>query len=297
LRVHLGSASLEAKHVLVATGGFGIPRRLGILGESAARVSYRFIEGAPYAGQEILVVGGGNSAAEAALWLHEAGARVTLSLRRPSFAPRDGVHDSFTSVKSYNTDRLQALARRGELRILFSSHLVALTPTSALLQLAAGRCAIPCNHVFALLGADPDLGLLRGVDAEIAADGRPVYHPETFETTVPGLYVAGHLTRAIHLAPAIAVPRRIVRRIAGERITTQGRWLLDAVAQSVKTLRKRSALARRLVAASPALRRAIQRIDAANVMWERPPSLLRQLIRRHPRLRRAARSLRALAAS
>jgi hypothetical protein len=157
---------------------------------------------------------------------------------------------------------------------------------------------VPCSHVFALLGADPDLTLLRGIGAEIASDGRPVYHPESYETTVRGLYVAGHLTRAIHLAPAIAVPRRIVRRIAGERISARGSgWLLDMLAQAVKAARKRSALARRLVAASPALRRAIQRIDAANVMCERQPSLARQLIRRHPRLHRVVRSLRALAAS
>ena len=103
-------ASYAAAKVVIATGGFGVPRRLHVSGETPARVSYRFIEGTPYAGREVLVIGGGNSAAEAALWLHEAGASVTLSLRRQSFAPRDGVSDEFTSVKSFNRLRLEALA-------------------------------------------------------------------------------------------------------------------------------------------------------------------------------------------
>src|SRR5205814_9072358 len=55
----------EARRVILATGGFGVPRRLGVPGEIAGRVSYQFVDGAPFAGQEVLVVGGGNSAAEA----------------------------------------------------------------------------------------------------------------------------------------------------------------------------------------------------------------------------------------
>src|SRR5690349_19681777 len=101
-RARTALACYEARRVLLATGGFGIPRRLGVPGECESRVSYRFRDARPHAGQEIVVIGGGNSAAEAALWLHEAGARVTLSLRRPSFAPRCGTRDEFTSVKLYN---------------------------------------------------------------------------------------------------------------------------------------------------------------------------------------------------
>ncbi len=298
IRVHSDRATYEATHVVAATGGFGIPRRLGVPGETASRVSYRFRDGKPYARRDVLVVGGGNSAAEAALWLHEASAHVTLSLRRPSFAPRDGVRDSFTSVKTYNSERLEALAARGELRILFNSHVVELTPDAAIVQVEGRDCTVPCGHAFALIGADPDVSLLRGIGAEIAADGRPVYHPETFESTVPGLFVAGHLTRAIHLAPAIRVPRRIVRHIAGETITRQqAGWLLDALAAAAGAARKRSALARRAVRALPVLRRTLQRIEAASVMRDRRPSLVRQFIRRYPGLHRVARRLRALAAS
>jgi thioredoxin reductase (NADPH) len=297
IRVHSSLASYEARHVLVATGGFGIPRRLEVPGETEARVSYRFRDAGPYAGKPVLVVGGGNSAAEAALWLHQAAARVTLSLRRPSFAPRGGTRDAFTSVKTYNSDRLEALAARGELQILFNSQVVELTPGAAVLRAQEQSHAIACDHVFALLGAEPDTTLLRGVGAEIAADRRPVYHPESYETTVPGVFVAGHLTRAVHLTPAIAVPRRIVRRIAGQPASARGAgWLGSGLAAAAKAARKRSALARSLVRALPWLRRAVQRVEAANVMRDSRPSLARRLIRQNPRLHRVVRRLRAFAA-
>lgn len=297
-RVYSDQACYQARRVLVATGGFGVPRRLGVPGEDAARISYWFRDALPYSGKDVLVVGGGNFAAETALWLHEAGARVTLSLRRSSFAPRDGVRDSFTSVKTYNSERLEALAARGALRILFDSQVIAIGADAATVRTPAATLAVLCCHVFALVGADPDVSLLRGIGAQIAADGRPVYDPETFETTVPALFVAGHLTRTLHLAPAIALPRRIVRRMAVRQVTARGAgWIASSLAALVKAARKKSALARAIVRALPPVRRVVQRIDAANVMLDTRPSLVKRLVRRHPGLHRVARRLRALAVS
>jgi thioredoxin reductase (NADPH) len=68
--------------------------------------------------------------------------------------------------------------------------------------------------VFALIGADPDTGLLEGAGAEIAADGRPVYDSDSYETTIPGLYVAGHITRDLHMKNAGSVARRVVDHLA-----------------------------------------------------------------------------------
>jgi len=286
----------RAGKVLVATGGFGIPRRLNVPGETAARVSYRFVDGAPYAGREVVVVGGGNSAAEAALWLHEASAKVTLSLRRPSFAPRYGITDAFTSVKPFNVAPLQALAARGDVRILFSSQVIEVTPQSVLLELAGGKLEVSCAQVFALLGADPDLGLLRQLGAAIAADGRPVYCAETYETSVPGLYVAGHLTRELHIPKTLILVPKIVRRIAGELPSPAGANLvLDAVAWAARILRRRSEVARKLIRDFPLLRRPVQAAEEANTLRDRRLSLAWRIVSRYPRLRNAIRSLRAYA--
>jgi thioredoxin reductase (NADPH) len=287
-RAGTGLARYDARRVLIATGGFGVPRRLGVPGECATRVSYRFREAGLCHGQEIVVIGGGNSAAEAALCLHEAGARVTLSLRRPSFAPRCGTHDEFTSVKAYNVERLKALAEGGEIAILFSSEATCVSAQAAHFRVPEGSLAVPCRHVFALLGADPDIGLLRGIGAGIAADGRPIYHPETFETTLPGLYVAGHLTRALHLRRAVDIPRRVVRLIAGESLTPRGAGYLQRLVLAVANATRR----RRTPAA---LRRQIQRVEWQEAMREIRPSLPRRLVRQFPPLHRMARRLRAFA--
>ena len=289
-RARTAHACYEARRVLLASGGFGVARRLGVPGECAARVSYRFHDARPYAGQQIVVIGGGNSAAEAALWLHEAGAQVTLSLRRPSFAPRCGTHDEFTSVKAYNIERLKALARSGRIAVLFSSEATCVSAQAVHFRVPEGSLAVPCRQVFALLGADPDVGLLRAIGADIAADGRPVYHPETFETTVPGLYVAGHLTRALHLRRAIDLPRRTVRMIAGERPSARGAGSLQRLVLAVANT------ARSRVRMSTALRRLVQRIEWQEAMREVRPSLARRVLRQFPPLYRMARRVRAFAA-
>jgi hypothetical protein len=139
-----------------------------------------------------------------------------------------------------------------------------------------------------LLGADPDVGLLRGIGADIAADGRPIYHPETFETTLPGLYVAGHLTRALHLRRAIDIPRRVIRLIAGESLTPRGAGYLQRLVLAVANATRRGRI-------PAALRRQIQRVEWQEAMREIRPSLPRRLVRQFPPLHRMARRLRAFA--
>ncbi|HXG65287.1 MAG TPA: NAD(P)-binding domain-containing protein, partial [Blastocatellia bacterium] len=115
---------------------------------------------------------------------------------------------------------LERAARAGNLQILTSSEIVGIGPHTVSLRIASGPSdelvELACDHVFALIGADPDTRLLESAGAEIAADGRPVYNPETFETTVPRLYVAGHLTRELHVVKAIEVGRQVAAHIAAQ---------------------------------------------------------------------------------
>jgi thioredoxin reductase (NADPH) len=216
----------ESRTVLVATGGFGRQRKLNVPGESAQRVSYRFVEGFPYAMKQVLVVGGGNSAAEAALFLAEAGARVTLSLRRHSL-DQDGDNDApvesikpRAKIKPWVQEPLERAASEGRIAIITSSEVVEIRPRSVLLRIArrsAGDIVeVECDHVFALIGADPDTRLLEEAGVEIAPDGRPVYDPQTFETSVSGLYVAGHITRELHMKNAVEVTRRVTDHIVAQ---------------------------------------------------------------------------------
>jgi thioredoxin reductase (NADPH) len=209
--------TFEARAVLVAVGGFGKARKLNVAGESASRVSYHFMAAEPYAGQPILVVGGGNSAAQAALFLAEAGAKPVLALRRPELDGQDpdtGLPKA--KIKPWVKAPLELAVEQGLITILRSSKIVEIRSNSAFLSLndSPDLLEVVCDHIFALIGADPDTTLLEGAGAEIAADGRPVYDLETYETTVPGLYVAGHITRELHMKNALEVTPRIVAAIA-----------------------------------------------------------------------------------
>jgi putative YpdA family bacillithiol system oxidoreductase len=222
--VETNADKYDARTVLLAIGGFGIHRNLNVAGETESRVSYRFIEAHSYAMKRVLVVGGGNSAAEAALYLSEAGADVTLSIRRRSL---DGMvdHDDIgtpaaqtsAKIKPWVREPLERAAHGGLIDIILASEVAEIRPDTVLLRVVSNEgveiIEIQCHHILALIGADPDVRLLRQAGAEIASDGRPVYTDE-FETTVPGLYVAGHLTRELHIKNAIETGRKVIDHIA-----------------------------------------------------------------------------------
>jgi thioredoxin reductase (NADPH) len=218
-----GKRQYAARAVLVAIGGFGRTRKLQVPGETAERVSYHFVSGEPYAGQDILVVGGGNSAAQAALFLAESGARPVLSLRRPGLEladPESG--KTIGKIKPWVKGPLELAAAQGLVTIVGSSNVVEIRPHSAFLTIADSPdvVEVSCEHIFALIGADPDTSLLETAGVRIASDGRPIYHPETYETNVPGLYVAGHITRELHMKNALEVTPRIVEAIAAKLFQT-----------------------------------------------------------------------------
>jgi thioredoxin reductase (NADPH) len=204
----------RSRAVLVAIGGFGRQRKLNVAGECPERISYQFSEAHPFATKRVLVVGGGNSAAEAALFLLDAGAHVTLAIRRRALDAPSSM--SAAKIKPWVREPLERAQAAGWLDILTSSEVVEILPTSALLQVTDDETPalvnVPCDHIFALIGADPDVSLLAEAGAEIAADGRPVYSDE-FETTVPGLFVAGHLTRELHMKKALEVGTAVVKYI------------------------------------------------------------------------------------
>ena len=113
---------------------------------------------------------------------------------------------------------LERAASEGLIRIITSSEVVEIRPHSALLRIANNGSVdiveIECDHVLALIGADPDTRLLEEAGVVIAGDGRPVYDPTTYETNVAGLYVAGHITREMHMKNAVKIARHTADLIA-----------------------------------------------------------------------------------
>lgn len=203
---------VRSRTVLVATGINGFRKRLEVPGESPERVTYRFVEAYPYAGKRVLVVGSGNSAAETALYLEEVGARITLAMRRPGFGrdPATGKPE----IKWWVADPLRERIGAGRLTVLFDAVVREVTPADAIVSVGGADITVACDAIFALLGTEPDLSLLDGAGVRIDADGVPSYDPGTFETNVPGLYVAGHITRERHIKGALRVGPLVAARIA-----------------------------------------------------------------------------------
>ncbi len=213
--VHTTRALYRAARVLVATGAMAHPRRLDVPGEDLPKVSHRFVEPYPYVRKDALVIGGGNSAAEAALFLAEEGARTTLVIWRADWENRDPKKGA---IKHWVRTPLEQQIAQGRCRVLFFTEVEEITEREIHIRDEHGeRQTLPNDAVFILIGSDADLTILRNLGVRIVPAGLtqvPLYDPDTHETNIPGLYVAGHFTHERHIKEAIAVPRRIVPLIA-----------------------------------------------------------------------------------
>jgi thioredoxin reductase (NADPH) len=213
--VHTDKNQYQAARVLFAIGAMAKPRRLNISGEDLAKVHHLFVEPYAFIRKDALVVGGGNSAAEAALFLSEEGARTTLAIWRQDWENRD---PKAGAMKHWVRTPLDREVAAGRLHVVLYGEVTAITERDVTLTTEDGETlTIPNDVVFVLIGSDADLTLLKklGVKTEKGKlTEMPVYDPETFETNVSGVYVVGHFTHARHIKEAIAVPRRIVPLIA-----------------------------------------------------------------------------------
>ncbi|MSR22853.1 MAG: YpdA family putative bacillithiol disulfide reductase [Gemmatimonadetes bacterium] len=177
----------QARAVVVVTGGFDAPNLLGVPGEDLPKVSHFYREAHPYWDQDVVVVGGRNSAVEASLELFRVGARVTLV----HFG-----HDLDDGVKPWLLPDIRNRIKDGEVRARWRTRVVEILPDSVLLRDEDGGSieAIPNDWVLALTGWKPDHQLL--LSAGVPVDpktGVPEHDPETMETPVPGLFIAGVL--------------------------------------------------------------------------------------------------------
>jgi bacillithiol disulfide reductase len=180
-----GEAVREARNVAIATGYYDHPNRLGIPGEDLPHVFHYYDEPHPFYRKRVVVVGGKNSAAIAALELHRAGAAVTLVHRGKELG---------RSIKYWIKPDIDNRIQEGAVAARFGARLVEIGPESVVLEKAAGRETLPADAVFLMTGYTPDVGLLR--DAGVAIDEatlQPAHDKDTFETNVPGLFVAGAL--------------------------------------------------------------------------------------------------------
>lgn len=178
-----GAAVVPARAVVVATGYFGTPNRLGIPGEDLPHVTHRYVEGHQAFQREALVVGGGNSAVEAALDLHRHGARVTVAHAGPSFD---------RTIKPWIRPDFEARVADGAIRLRWRTRVTRIVPGHATLAGPDGEEAVVARHVYLMTGYTPSPALLHDLGVPVdPATGVPAHDPATMETPVPGVFVAG----------------------------------------------------------------------------------------------------------
>ena len=179
--------SYRADSLVIATGYFDTPNLLEVEGEELPKVTHYFREPHRYFDQDVLVVGGGNSAVEAALTTWRAGARVTL------------VHlaDDFDrGVKPWVLPDVRNRVTSGEIEVVWASRVIAIEPDRVRIGPVNGGAErwISNDFVLAMTGFRPDPRLLEALGVQIdSTTGVPVHDPATMETTVPNLFIAGVL--------------------------------------------------------------------------------------------------------
>ena len=173
----------SARRLIIATGYYDLPNRLGVPGEDLPHVSHYYTEPHAYWREDVVVVGGKNSAAEAALDLYRAGANVTLVHRRA---------DLGNTIKYWVRPDIENRIKAKQVKALFETHVLRFEPGSVRVRGPEGEKIVPAAQVFALTGYHPDFTFLRSLGIVLDPEtNKPSLDPKTLQSNVPGIYLAG----------------------------------------------------------------------------------------------------------
>ena len=173
----------HSRNVIFAIGYFDHPNFIGVPGENLPHVAHYYTESHGFYRKNVVIVGGGNSAAETALELYRSGAHVTLVHRHPQLKP---------SIKYWVRPDIENRIKEGSVRGLLNTSVVEIQPTQVIVEHDGARMQIPADAVFLLTGYHPDCDLYRRAGIRLHRETMtPEFNSETFETNVPGVFLAG----------------------------------------------------------------------------------------------------------
>ncbi|MCO6147453.1 YpdA family putative bacillithiol disulfide reductase [Flavobacterium sp. NRK1] len=173
-----------SKNVVIATGFYDIPVYMDVPGENLPHVRHYYKEAHEYAFRKIVVIGANNSSVDAALECYRKGADVTMVIRKGEINNR---------VKYWVKPDIENRIAEGSIKAYFYSEITQITENEVVLNTSDGEILIEADFVLALTGYRPDIEFLKksGVHINDGINCTPAYNPETMETNVPGLYLAG----------------------------------------------------------------------------------------------------------
>jgi thioredoxin reductase (NADPH) len=171
------------KKIVVATGYYDLPNQLGVPGENLPHVSHYYSEPHEFWNQDVVVIGGKNSAAEAALDLYRNGARVTLVHRGKELG---------ASIKYWVRPDIENRIKAGQIQALLDARVDEITKDEVVVEHHAQTKRVPAKQVFALTGYHPDFSFIESLGVKLDAESRrPALDPNTLESNVPGIHLAG----------------------------------------------------------------------------------------------------------
>ncbi|MGF7050482.1 thioredoxin reductase (NADPH) [Paenibacillus sp. DS2015] len=204
----------EARQVVIATGYFDHPNYIGIPGEDLPKVTHYFREAHPYTGTQVTIIGGSNSAVDAAMELIRVGAEVTMVYRGETIS---------NNIKPWVRPIFEGLVKKGNILLHLNARVTEIRIDSVVVTTNDGQESIVDNDfVLALTGFHPDRQLLASSGVQLDGDmEKPVFNPDTMESTVPGLYVAGVIASGSN---------------ANEVFIESGRWHGRLIAEHIRPL-------------------------------------------------------------
>jgi len=173
----------RSRKIAVATGYYDLPNQLGVPGEDLSHVSHYYSEPHEYWNQDVVVIGGKNSSAEAALDLYRNGARVTLVHRNKELG---------ATIKYWVRPDIENRIKAGQVKALFETRVKRITNEEVLVENGAGEKRLPARRVFALTGYHPDFTFIESLGVRLDPQSRkPALDPNTLESNVAGVHLAG----------------------------------------------------------------------------------------------------------
>lgn len=209
----------KAEKVIIATGFYGLPHKMNVPGEELPKVKHYFDEPHPYVDQDVLVVGGGNSAVDVALETYRCGANVTMVVREPELKP---------GVKYWVRPDIENRIKEGSIRCWFSSTVKEIAEAEVVINTPEGEQRMPNDFVLAMTGYEPSFDFLNTLQLKFQDDEAhtPVYDEETMETSRPGIYMAGVVCGGLNtsrwfiensIVHADMIARNLENKLAGKR--------------------------------------------------------------------------------
>lgn len=176
--------SYKSKFLIVATGFFDYPNLMNIPGENLDKVKHYYIEPHPYASQNIVVIGGGNSAVDVALETYRRGANVTMVVRDSKLED---------NVKYWVKPDIENRINEGEVKAYFDSSVDEIKDNSVVLKTSDSEIEIDNDFVLAMTGYQPDFNFLRQMGIDFGKDNKriPDFNAENYETNIKKLFLAG----------------------------------------------------------------------------------------------------------